>query len=59
MEIAGCGTSVGVPSHAFMDGTVQAADHKAQKQAGLHMTTDEVRAKELQCYNLMNNINSG
>jgi len=62
MKIAGGETSVGVA-----DSTVQAADHMyqyhlycitAQKQAGLHKTTDEVRVKELQRNYLMNNINN-
>jgi hypothetical protein len=46
----------------FTDGTVQTADlyHlyfiKAQMQTGLHMTTDEVRTKDLQQNHLMNTI---
>jgi hypothetical protein len=61
-EIAGDETSVRVPSH----GTVQTEDHlykyhlyciKPQKHAGLQLTTDEVRANNLQHNNLMNIIN--
>jgi hypothetical protein len=65
-EITVDGTDGGVPSHAFTDGTVLMADHlhkfclytiKAQKQAGLHLTSDETRAKEVQQTSLLNNIN--
>jgi hypothetical protein len=49
-----------------MDGTITTADQlfkfyfyniKAQKQAGLHLTSDDNRAKEVQCNNLLNSIN--
>ena len=65
-EIAVDGTDGGVPSHAFTDGTVRTVDHlykyhlyniKAQKQAGLHLTSDENRAKEVQRTVFLNNIN--
>ena len=56
-EISYDGAVGGVDSHAFTDGAVQITDHlhkfhlynvKAQKQAGLHLTSDEVRSKEVQ-----------
>jgi hypothetical protein len=65
-EMSHDGTIGGVNSHAFTDGMVRTADHlhklhlyniKAQKQAGLHLTSDEVRSKEVQCTALFNNIN--
>ncbi len=66
LEIAEDGTDLGVPSHAFTDGTVRTSDQlykyylyniKAQKQAGLHLTSDDTRAKEADRNKLMNNIN--
>jgi hypothetical protein len=65
-EISHDGTMGSVDSHAFTDGTVQASDHlhkfhlyniKSQKQAGLHLTSDEVRSKEAQHTTLLNNRN--
>ncbi len=66
VDIARDGASGGVPAPAFTDGSVSTADQlftyhlyniKAQKQAGLHLTSEENRAKEIQRNNLMNNIN--
>lgn len=50
------GASGGVPADAFTDGAITMADNqfkfdsyniKAQKQAGLHLTSDDNRAKEV------------
>jgi hypothetical protein len=66
MKITMDGTSGGVPAHAFTNGSVTTADQlfkyylyniKAQKQAGLQLTSDDSRAKEVQRNSLMNNIN--
>jgi hypothetical protein len=66
VEIAKDGASGGVPAPAFTDGSVSTADQlftyhlyniKAQKQAGLHLTSEDNRAKKIQRNNLMNNIN--
>jgi hypothetical protein len=66
IEIAMDGTSGGVPAYASTDGSVTTADQlfkyclyniKAQKQAGLHLTLYDSRAKEVQRNNFMNNIN--
>jgi hypothetical protein len=54
------------PSHAFTDGSIGTAGQlfkfhlykiKAQKEAGLHLTLDENRAKEAERNRLMNSIN--
>ena len=56
----------GIPPHAITDGANKAADQlyvyhldniKAQKDAGLHLTTDAERARELERADLMNKIN--
>lgn len=66
LEIAEGETGVGVPSHAFTDGSIRTADQlfkfhlyniKAQKEAGLHLTSDENRAKEAERNRLMTSIN--
>jgi hypothetical protein len=65
-EIKADETEGGIPSPAFTDGTVQTAEQlhkfhlyniKAQKQAGLHLTSDENWVKEAQQSSLLNNIN--
>jgi hypothetical protein len=57
VEIARDGASGGAPAPAFTDGSVSTADQlftyhlyniKAQKQAGLHLTSEDNRAKEIQ-----------
>jgi len=66
VEIARDGASGGVPAHAHTDGMVSTADQfftyhlyniKAQKQAGLHLISEENRDKKIQHNNLMNIIN--
>jgi hypothetical protein len=66
VEISWDGASGGVLAHAFTDGTIATADQlfkfylyniKAQMQAGLHLTSDDNRAKEVQLNNLLNSIN--
>jgi hypothetical protein len=66
LEIADDGAGGGVPSHAFTDGSIGTAGQlfkfhlykiKAQKEAGLHLTLDENRAKEAERNRLMNSIN--
>jgi hypothetical protein len=65
LEIAEDGTDLIVPSHAMVLIAVRTSDQlykyylyniKAQKQAGLHLTSDDNRAKEADRNKLMNNI---